>query len=194
VTIVNLRGTNGSGKSTVARALIEAGETREIDLAPYTTAAGKPRSVTGYAVPSLDLIVVGPYRTACGGCDAIKTQDLVKESVRLAANRAKHVFFEGIIISTLYSGYRVLSDELRAAGHHYCWVYLDTPIDVCLERIQARNGGKLIKEALVEDKVKSIKATFNKAFRACYGDLPNAGEDVLMVDHLDAIDSVKELF
>ncbi len=192
--IINLRGTNGSGKSTVARGLLEGLETREVELAPYLTPGGVPRVVAGLYAPARDLIVVGPYRTACGGCDAIKTQDLVKESVRRAAALACHVFFEGVIISTLYSGYRALSDELRAAGHHYTWAYLDTPLEVCLARIQARNGGKPIKENLVSDKMRSIQATFDKAHAACYDfNNPNEREDVLLVDHTEAIDQVREL-
>ncbi len=193
MTIVNLRGTNGSGKSTVAFALIEGA--REIALAPYQTPKGAQRFVAGYHNPALDLIVVGPYRTQCGGCDGIATQALIKESVKLAARRAQHVFFEGVIVSTLYSGYRVLSDELRAEGHHYSWLYLDTPLEVCLARIQTRNGGKPIKEDLVADKIKSIASTFNKAHAACYAFDESSGrrEDVLMIDHTDAVDVVKEL-
>ena len=41
--------------------------------------------------------------------------------------------------------------------------YLDTPLDVCLKRIQERNGGKAINEKLVADKIRSISSTRAKA-------------------------------
>jgi hypothetical protein len=181
--IVNIRGCNGSGKSAIARAFLATPGTCEIALAPYTTAKGAPRSVMGYEAG--DLIVIGPYRTPCGGCDAIPTQALVKESVRLAARRARHVLFEGVIISTLFSGYLTLSEELRTAGQDYLWAYLDTPLAVCLARIQARNGGKTIKEQLVADKVKSIDATRRKAAAA--------GERVLTLPGDHAVEILREV-
>ena len=180
--ILNLRGPNGSGKSTVARALLAAGEA-PIPLAPYVTPRGAERRVLGARVASLDLIVVGPYRTDCGGCDAIKTQELVCESVRLAARQAKHVFFEGVIVSTLFSRYLTLSREHPRAP--FLWAYLDTPLDLCLARIQTRNGGKPIKTELVADKVRSIERTRQKALAA--------GEHTLVVPHRVAAAAVMEM-
>jgi gluconate kinase len=177
--IINLRGTNGSGKSTVARALLAGRE--PIDLAPYVTPGGEKRAVLGHRVPSLNLIVVGPYRTVCGGCDAIKTQDLVCESVRMAAGMARHVFFEGVIVSTLFTRYLELSRELGGLT----WAYLDTPPDVCLRRIQERNGGKAIKVDLVMAKTRSIEATRLKAIAH--------RERVETVPHERAVEVVREM-
>lgn len=178
--IVNLRGTNGSGKSTVARSLLAGA--REVELAPYTTARGAARRVVGYHAADLGLVIVGPYRTECGGCDAVKTQNLVCESVRLAARLAPNVLFEGVIVSTLFSRYLELSRELGGLT----WAYLDTPLDVCLARIAARNGGKAIKEDLVADKHRAIARTADKA-RA-------AGEWVVAVPSANALETVRRLF
>jgi thymidylate kinase len=183
--IVNLRGTNGSGKSTVARGLIMVDpEARIVYLAEYKTEAGAERWVPGYHVPKLDLVVVGPYRTDCGGCDAIKTQALVKEAVRKAASLTTHVLFEGVIVSTLFSGYLELSKGLVADGRTpLAWCYLDTPVEECLRRIQVRNGGKPIKEDLVRQKVRAIEGTRRKA--------QEAGEEVRMVNHQRALEEVR---
>lgn len=183
MTIVNLRGTNGSGKSTVARKLFSSGAgAKEIDLAPYYTPKGQKRYVIGYEVPENDLIVVGSYRTECGGCDAIKTQDLVCEAVRHASGLAAHVFFEGVIVSTLFSRYMNLSKELGGL----VWAYMDTPLDVCLERISRRNGGKAIKTELVANKLRSINNTRLKASLA--------RERVADIDHERAVEQVWSLF
>lgn len=182
MTIVNLRGTNGSGKSTVARALLGPEHLRQpAILAPYRTPKGAQRYVQGTLNPELDLIVVGPYRTDCGGCDAIKTQDLVKESVRIAATLARNVLFEGIIISTLYSGWATFAESTP-----FTWAYLDTPVELCLARIQERNGGKPIKENLVRDKHAAIERTRLKAV--------SAGHPTALIDHRRAAEQVRELF
>lgn len=164
--IINLRGTNGSGKSTVARALMGT-DPEEVELAEFQTPAGKWRQVIGYRNPALGLIVVGPYRTDCGGCDGVKTQDLICEAVTSAAKDFnQHVFFEGVIVSTLFSRYAKLADEL--GRDEFVFAYLDTPLAVCLKRIQKRNGGKPIKEDLVADKVRAINSTRHKADAAGY--------------------------
>lgn len=175
--ILNLRGTSGSGKSTVAFDLIQGAA--EISLAPYKTKRGADRWVTGYRVG--DLIVVGAYRTACGGCDSIHTQDLICESVRMATAQARHVFFEGLLISGLFSRYLILSRDLGGMT----WAYLDTPLQKCLDRIYVRNGGKPIKEENTRGKYKATIATREKA--------QAAGEHTVIVDHMRAVEQVREL-
>lgn len=162
--IINLRGANGSGKSTVVREIM--GETREVTLHSYeyTTALGlsSQKQVVGN-VDGHWWCSVGPYRTDCGGCDGIRTQDLICEAVRSAARKYRVVFFEGVIVSTIFKRYLDLDRELSGQGHRFIWAYLDTPLDVCLERIQLRNKGKAINEKLVADKIKSITRTKIKA-------------------------------
>lgn len=177
--IINVRGTNGSGKSTVAHTLLkEYGfdplkvnqpetQTPMIDLVHYADPkTGRHKIVEGHVIKPLKLILVGSYRTQCGGADGIPTQNLIKEAVAKAASMNHHVLFEGVIISTLFSGYRELSKVMRGAGHAYNWVYLGTPLEECLSRIQARNGGKPIKVDLVKDKIKAIESTRRKAVQA----------------------------
>lgn len=181
--IINLRGPNGSGKSTVAFKLIALGAESPIQLARYETPKGAERFVEGYYIPSLDLIVVGAYRTACGGCDGIKTQDLVKSSAHIARGMARHVFFEGVIVSTLFGGYYELSKGLREEfGEGLTWAYLDTPRAVCLERIQKRNGGVSILEYRVDEKIKCCDSTRARALAA--------GEDVRDVNYKHAVKQI----
>lgn len=184
MTIVNLRGTNGSGKSTVARALLEDAGAYEVELAAHHSPAGKPRPVIGYMAPARDLIVIGPYRTQCGGCDAVPTQDLICEAVRRASGMAEHVFFEGLLISGLYSRYRALSQELGG----FTWAFLDTPLEKCLARVAGRNGGKPLKRdgETVKGKYRAILRTREKAL--------SDGERVVDVDHTRAVEQIEALF
>ncbi len=179
--IVNLRGTNGSGKSTVIFQLLDGKTVEVVPLASYQSKAGRERFVEGYLCQELDLVVVGKYATACGGCDGIPTQDLICESVRKASTLAQNVLFEGVIVSTLFSRYSDLAKELGG----FTFAYMDTPLETCLARIQARNGGKPIKEDLVASKVRAILSTKEKA--------RSAGHQVLDVPHKDATKSILNL-
>ena len=125
-------------------------------------------------LPEVDepVIVVGPYRTQCGGCDAIPTQDLVCEAVRQAARRSPYVFFEGLLVSGIYARYQALSDELKAQGHRYVWGIYSTPLSVCLERVYAR---KPIKEELVAMKLRGVESAERKA--------KAAGEEVVSIPY-----------
>jgi hypothetical protein len=78
MTIVNLRGTNGSGKSTVVHTILKKHDHSVIPLTPYFTPGGASRDVPGLYVPKLDLAVVGAYDTQCSGADNIRGQDRVR--------------------------------------------------------------------------------------------------------------------
>ena len=158
--IVDLRGPNGSGKSHVVFDFMKLGY-EELDLVEYPNPkTGKPNFVRGYFLAQLNLVIVGRYTTACGGCDGIKTQDLVCAAVTAATKLAPNVLFEGVIVSTLFSRYAALSQSL---GLPYTWAFLDTPINTCLARIYKRNGGKPIKEGLVHNKWSTIQRVRQKA-------------------------------
>jgi thymidylate kinase len=141
--IINIRGTSGSGKSSLVRDLMSAAEDTEPiqpSAYPYT---GK--QVIGYGLDGLDTFdqrdvhVVGRYETPCGGCDGIKTQDEVCQRVR-RMSRMGHVVFEGLLISHIYGRYKALHEELATPNQPYLWFFLDTPLDICLSRVQARRA------------------------------------------------------
>jgi hypothetical protein len=128
--IVSLRGTNGSGKSTVVREI----------LARFS---GEPRydkgKVVEYFIPRLShrgLVVIGPYLTACGGCDAIKTVDEVIQRVEHATRYGHDVLFEGILISTTYGAVGAFSE----AYPDFVFAYMSTPVEECLRRVEERRA------------------------------------------------------
>jgi hypothetical protein len=151
--IINLRGANGSGKSTAVRSLIDPGaELRQIT-----------DTVPGY-VSEAGICVLGKYTTDCGGMDTVKTQVAARAAVWEAADRYPVVVFEGILISTIYGPWLTLSQELSLEhGEGIRWMYLDTPFDVCLDRVLDRNGYKPFDVELLRNKIKSIESTRLKA-------------------------------
>lgn len=171
--IINIRGTNGSGKTTCARNLLGGQEYQRGSL-----------GLTGVTVniTAGGIAVIGKYSNACGGCDGIKTQDLICEAVREASQQFEHVVFEGMLVSTLFKRYADLSTELPGG---IVFAYLDTPLLVCLSRIQQRNGGKPINEQLVADKVRAIESTRLKFM--------DGGFKVAMLDYKNPMPRLREL-
>jgi predicted kinase len=137
--VVNIRGVNGSGKSWLVRRLMKDYGAKAVRKAERTDLLGIGTTVEGYRVnyKGAPFYVLGPYHGAkSGGCDLVKTQDEVCDLVRKYI-KLGHVVFEGVIVSTLYrKRYYPLSKELGG----FIWTYLDTPLEICLDRIKKRDG------------------------------------------------------
>lgn len=93
--IISIRGTSGSGKSTVVR--------RVMKLYPFKVAKCVPgRKQPLYYILSgtgtQPLAILGHYESPCGGCDTIHTFDEVFELVRKLHTGGYHVLFEGVLL------------------------------------------------------------------------------------------------
>lgn len=200
--IINIRGTNGSGKTTLARQLI--GEhAQPVDLVWYDSPTKRDpdrrKSVEGWGVPN-NFLAVGKYSVGCGGMDTIPNFDLQQQAVAravqwdgMAGDGPEHVICEGVLASTVagswlefFSHSRDYTDVLVA--------YLDTPLELCLERIRQRQvasgrGEREIKVDQVRDKVRAITATRAK--------MEAAGIPTVLLSHeraeQDLRDTLKEM-
>lgn len=176
--IINIRGTNGSGKTFLARQLI--GErAAPIDLLWYPSPTKKDperrQSVEGWG-QSGEIIAIGSYKQGCGGMDTIPSFDLQQRAVRNAYDwvkndfplpepEPKHVVCEGVLASTVAGSWLNFFNGFNK--REVLIAYLDTPLEVCLERIKqrqiaAKGETREIKEDLVADKIKAINATRKK--------------------------------
>jgi hypothetical protein len=63
--------------------------------------------------------------------------DNVNEQIRLIHDYAQHghVIYEGLLLSTYFGK---IGLEMQRYGRDHIWAFLDTPIEVCIERIKAR--------------------------------------------------------
>lgn len=157
---INVRGCNGSGKTTLLRCLARD------PLCQVTNVIvpdHKPIPVT-YAPGGI--AIIGDYTPAAAGAttaglDRIKTQAAAKAVAELVGRDpdVKAVLFEGVVVSTIYGPWQ----EWSKANGGMIWAFLDTPLEVCLKRIQERNGGKPIKEDQVADKHRTIARVREKA-------------------------------
>jgi hypothetical protein len=232
ITVYNIRGTNGSGKSTLARSFIRGDVTAPpnrpgdpnsplmVDLTTYPSPTkqdpGRRRFVEGYGNPGeqLDVLVVGSYRTACGGLDAVpnfettfKALDRAIEIMRLQGKAPEQaIIAEGVLASTVWGSWGAYATKLRERcappnGHaQIAFCYLDTPLEVCLERIRARQkaAGKEreIKEELVRDKVKAVAATRTRALEAGHlvYDLPYQIADTALFAIIADVPKAREMY
>ena len=133
--IINIRGTHGSGKSTVIRQMIQ-----RYGSDPTKCQIGDGRKVCGYSVPSPfgTIRVVGSYRNECGGCDGIQPYANIWPRVVDYANGA-HVLFEGALVSNSYGN---IGRDSEVYGDDFVFAFLDTPLEVCIERIMQRRAAK----------------------------------------------------
>lgn len=143
MTIVSIRGTHGSGKSTIVKKILDKyGAEPEEACGPPGT---KPKTF-GYTLRlpnGSPLFVVGPYKTACGGCDAIQPYSDIWEHIYEWAGRGYDVLFEGALVSSSYGsiGHAMNLWETQRCTPCY-FAFLDTPLEVCLERIRLRRAAK----------------------------------------------------
>jgi thymidylate kinase len=132
--ILKLAGANGSGKTTLAREfikhfhLVQRGDeyVGPIASGPYTRAVALGRYSSGAAGGGMDPIDGKEYRLS-----------LVENYI---TSKRTLVLFEGILVGSTYGALGALSE--RKPGVPWVYVFLDTPIEVCIERIVKRREAR----------------------------------------------------
>ena len=125
--IINIRGTSGSGKSTIVYNLMKKYKTTNV-----MNKDGKIEATKIFA-PYGDIYAIGKYTTPCGGCDGVPTQNGVCRLIGFYSKHG-HVIFEGLIVTGCYARYR---DLLPTLGM-YCMCFLNTPLRTCISRVKKR--------------------------------------------------------
>jgi hypothetical protein len=185
--ILSLRGTSGSGKTTVARKF----------LTDYPCKAlpdpNKPKKHWGYEVDlssegvSQPLYVIGSYQNTCGGTDGISTQGEIAERA-LAAHPRGHVLLEGLLISKVGPG-AITTQMLKPTGS-YVAAILDTPLATCLRRVQARRDARgEVKPFNPANTVSAHKSTYD----ACVNLYNAGGVKIITIDHTNAFNDTLEV-
>jgi thymidylate kinase len=184
--IVNVRGTGGSGKSTVIRRVME--RLLELDWVKESVFIDGRRQPYGYKftkVGHVPVYVPGHYETACGGCDTItKVQD-VFDVVRAHAGNGEHVLFEGIISQDDTT--RTI--ELKR-NFPLLIVFLTTPLEDCLAGIQKRRDERGDVRPLQTKNTTSRM----KRCESHYSKLRDAGVECLKLDRETAYPEVVKRF
>ena len=174
---IKLHGTSGSGKSWVAHQL----------LGRYPNSS-HPEGFTRVDVPRdmlpQPLIILGKYDTNCGGMDTMTAGEgiaLFKKCALLDYN----IFYEGLLQSEYWGK---IGSELEFFPHIYA--FMDTPIEVCIERVKARRlakgNTKPLDETNTRDRVRKIDNLRRK--------LNSQGKRVALINHEHPLEDLLELY
>lgn len=183
--IVNIRGTSGSGKSTIARTFLD-----HLPHEPLPDSTGK---VKGYKVDATaaglaqPLFIVGRYESACGGGDTLRNEE---EAAHLCATAQEqgHVLLERMLTSG--SGPKGLFASTFLGTGKITYAVLDTPLDVCLERVMARRTERGDERPFNSENTKNKHVQTHRAAQK----LKDVGEDVRLIDHTDAFKAVLGIY
>jgi thymidylate kinase len=134
--LISLRGTNGSGKSTVVKALFEA--TKPARPIYGILGARLPEAYQISVKSKRPVFVLGPYVTACGGCDRLIPFDIIPPLIEKYASRG-HVIFEGVIVASIYGQIGTLMEKYKKDA---VMLFLDTSLDECIKRVQSRRDAR----------------------------------------------------
>ena len=132
--IINIRGTSGSGKTTVVTRLMEdvlRGKTNIMipnRKKPFAYTFSEPTKVA----------LMGHYESVCGGCDTINTFDQCYEGIAELDIVNDYVLYEGLRQS---SDFKRIND-LFERGHEILVVNLKVDLETCLESVQKRREAR----------------------------------------------------
>lgn len=159
--ILNLRGPSGSGKSTVGHELIDMFPEHEEFYEPLLAGRKKLSSVPiAYRLPG-ELFVLGRYRARGGGCDGLMPPSSVLDIVRHYWAPGRHIFFESLIISSSRQPWFDYAAALSRG--EFVFGFMDTPWELCVERVLQRNGGRPVKGDLVRLHQRSVMSVRRRA-------------------------------
>jgi predicted kinase len=169
--LLNIRGTNGSGKTTIANSLMldERPEpvlmaTQEVP-APTKRDPDRMRTREVWGTPcKYNGIILGTYRKSCGGCDEFSwkgSHDGMVQAIMWGMRHYNHVIFEGLTVTSSYQRY---VDLARFAKTHHGWfshwIMLTVPVEECIRRVGARNNRETT-ERVVDNVTKKNKTVLN---------------------------------
>lgn len=137
--IITIAGTNGSGKSTVVRQLLDKGITVPVE------APGR-QTPLGYVLKGLDRVsapvfIVGAYMYGTGGADTIKRHGIepVFELIRDKAKDGYSVIYEGAFVMNHTRGPLLVRELLGGRViKSFHVLLLTTPLEVCFREIGQR--------------------------------------------------------
>ena len=155
--LVNIRGCNGSGKSTVPLQMMV--DPDKYELSVYDD--GKSPKLTIF--PNYKWIALGTYNNKTGGMDTFKnnqcTFDALDKAIELSKELSFDILMEGVISSTIYSTY---SNLFQAKSNENPWLHILilnylTDVEVCIDRVIKRSGNPNIKKKEIRSKWSTVQ-------------------------------------
>ena len=155
--LVNIRGCNGAGKSTIPMSMMD-----DPDMFVQELIGSDGKRISSLTVfPSYGWVALGTYFNKTGGLDTLKNNDVTRITLYAALDMFPEydVLMEGIMASTIRSTYIDLFHEIEKTykGLKVLIVSLLPPVEIAISRVYKRNGGKPIKEDAVRGKWETVE-------------------------------------
>lgn len=157
-TVIKLGGCNGSGKTSVAKAVMSL-----TDAVPATW-KGTRKSPNHYVgnFQGHEVLILGSYESVCGGMDTISDKEerfkMVEWAHKVIAPGGI-VFFEGLMTGKTYGALGALSEKHHKKDTRWLYAFMDTPFDVCVQRVLQRR--KAAGNDAPFDPERTMRSTFN---------------------------------
>lgn len=170
--IIQLRGTNATGKTTACRQFVQSGHfcVRSVPV--------HGKDIEYHYDDERKIAVVGRYdQRECGGVDGyIKNKNFLRDSIVkiIKKERPDALIFEGVMYGVTFKFGAEIDIVSKKLGYHYVGICFFPPLDVALERLYSRNGGKEVNVKSFQDKHISAAKAYKK--------LRDNGTDVKIID------------
>lgn len=162
--LVNIRGCNGAGKSTIPMSMMDD---PEMYVHEIKGSDGKRMSAIT-VFPTYGWVALGTYFNKTGGMDTLRDNWTTRMTLYAALDGFPeyNVLMEGIMASTIRSTYIDLFHEVEEYYDDLkvLVISLLPPVEVAISRVYSRNGGKPIQEDAVRGKWETVARNVS-AFR-----------------------------
>jgi len=183
--IVNVRGTNASGKSTIPMQMLANDE--DAYILTEKDEKGKAKDIAT-VFPKYNFVALGTYFTKTGGLDRIRTTADMKRIFSLVHFLPYSIILEGILASTVFSTYAnmFLEYEAKKPKRKAIIFSILPPFEVIKERVLKRNGGNdNIKWEQLESKWRTVKKNVAKFDEAGLVSLEVDNSNIKLEDTLE---------
>lgn len=193
--VINVRGTTGSGKTTIVRQLLK----EHNFSSAITISKGAPCHISD------DYVVIGPYRSGSnfGGVDAIKKISYVEPAILKALEIRPTVIFEGLLISHSFERWvdfsidiRKKQSELHLPETGMIWAFIKPPFRVNIRRLRTRNNiprDKTLREVKGEKYIKNFISRYRSMCRIRNRAAEECAFGNLTIKDLDYMEPYKDL-
>jgi hypothetical protein len=188
MTVINMRGSHGSGKTYVSHTLIDNYLKNELLEPEYVRE--KHFVKTNCFELDGNLRILGRYRS---GMDGIFPQEIVEDIIRYWTKPDNFVIWENVMVSANVGRWCTLSHELEPVSHNI-WAFFDTPLELCIERVfsrRAETAGRGFNHRQEDSEVKlDVLAQHWRRCRRAAVRAVEEGIDVRWVDHRHSYEQV----
>lgn len=150
--VFDIRGINGTGKSTLVRKLLE----------DYNNRLVLDEDIPYHYIQDLNLCVLGRYDKKGSGVDNIKGSDRLQEFMTDKLQE-HNVLLEGVIVSHIFDRWDKMAAQEDKWSYHF--LYIDIPIEVAIERIKARRVSRGKDPDYNEDNTYKIHSEISRTIR-----------------------------